>query len=79
MICPTDSVGEARMSKDANEETGTWHIENTVPGMNVLLPDIYAKKYVVEEIELETVDESSPTINEFTGIDKSAGFNPYDT
>ncbi|MCH7822510.1 MAG: hypothetical protein IIA07_10860 [Proteobacteria bacterium] len=67
------------MSKDANKETGTWRIENTSPGMNVLMPDIYAKKYAVEEIELESVDESSPNINKSTGIDKSAGFNPYDT
>jgi hypothetical protein len=40
---------------------------------NVLMPDIYAVKNVDTVPDLEILDLSAPD------IDKSAGFNPYDT
>ena len=43
------------------------------PGRNVLMPDIYADEHVDTEPDLEILDQSSPD------VDKSSGFNPYDT
>ena len=46
---------------------------NAVSAENVLMPDIYAVMNDVTVPDLEILDLSAPD------IDKSAGFNPYDT
>ncbi len=74
------------MSTDAKKDSRSAtvgrvspRVESLGPGKNVLMPDIYAEEFGVKETPLEIVDESSPDIDESSGIDKSAGFNPYDT
>jgi hypothetical protein len=46
---------------------------NAVSAEDVLMPDIYAVKHDAVERKFEVIDQSSPD------VDKSAGFNPYDT
>ena len=43
------------------------------PEKDVLMPNIYADQHVATEPDLKILDLSSPD------IDKSTGFNPYDT
>ena len=44
-------------------------------GKDVSMPDIYAEKRAVEETSVEV----APSDVEPPGIDRSRGFNPYDT
>jgi hypothetical protein len=46
---------------------------NAVSAENVLMPDIYVDRNVAAVPDLEILDLSKPD------IDKSAGFDPYDT
>lgn len=46
---------------------------NAVSAEDVLMPDIYAVMNVATVTDLKILDQSSPD------IDKSEGFNPYDT
>ncbi len=44
-------------------------------GKDAEMPDIYAEKHAVEETSVEV----APSDVESPGIDRSRGFNPYDT
>ena len=50
---------------------GTDRIDSQ--GKKVLMPDIYGDQHVATEPDLKILDQSSPD------IEKSSGFNPYDT
>jgi len=59
------------MSTDA--KTKKSRLADLGPGKTVLMPDIYATEFTVEEPSLEIADQLSPE------TDKADGFNPYDT
>lgn len=59
------------MSTDAKRKNDL--IVSLGPGKNVLMPDIYAEEYAVDDSVLELVDKPAKQ------TDESSGFDPYDT
>ncbi len=57
----------------ANDEYIVDRIEGQGPVENVVMPEIYADGHVAIEPEFKELDLRSP------GVDRSTGYNPYDT
>lgn len=56
-----------------SESTDAEIVEVRAPQQKVVMPDIYGEQHEATEPLLKIVDPTSPD------IDKSAGFDPYDT